>query len=88
MSSTTLTVQIDTDAGERLEQLAARTGRSPSTLAAEAIDAYLEIDRWQVAGIQQAIASHDRGEGIDHADVKAWVESWGSESERPRPVNR
>jgi predicted transcriptional regulator len=76
MTSTTLTVQIDTDAGERLEQLAARTGRSPSILAAEAIDAYLDIDRWQVAGIQQA---------IDHADVKTWVESWRTDGERPRP---
>lgn len=85
MSSTTLTVQIDSDAAERLEQLAARTGRSPSTLAAEAIDAYLDIDRWQVAGIQQAIASLDRGEGIDYADVKARVESWGTDGERPRP---
>jgi predicted transcriptional regulator len=70
LSSAPLTVQIDTDADERLKQLAARTGRSPPALAAEAIDAYLDIDSRQVAGIQQAIASRDRGEGVDHADVK------------------
>jgi RHH-type transcriptional regulator, rel operon repressor / antitoxin RelB len=85
MRSTTLTVRIDAAAKERLEKLAETTGRSRSFLAADAINQYLEVNEWQVAGIKQAIASLDRGEAIAHEQVKDWVASWGSGSERPIP---
>jgi RHH-type transcriptional regulator, rel operon repressor / antitoxin RelB len=85
MSSTTFTVRVETAAKKRLERLAKSTGRSRSFLAAEAINAYLDINEWQVAGIKQAIASLDRGEGIPHEQVRDWVASWGSSNERPRP---
>lgn len=70
---------------KRLERLAKNTGRSRSFLAAEAINEYLEINEWQVAGIKRAIASLDRGEGIPHDQVKDWVASWGSANEKPAP---
>jgi len=83
MSSTTSTVRLDADAKERLERLAKSTGRSRSFLAAEAITQYLDVNEWQVAGIKQAIASLDRGEGVAHEQIKDWVMSWGSRRERP-----
>jgi RHH-type transcriptional regulator, rel operon repressor / antitoxin RelB len=85
MRSTTLTVRIDEAAKQRLEKLAESTGRSRSFLAADAINQYLEVNEWQVAGIKQAIASLDRGEAIAHEQVKDWVASWGSGGERPIP---
>ena len=57
MSSTTVSVRIDPVIKKRLEKLAKRTGRSRSFLAAEAINEYLELNEWQVAGIQKAITS-------------------------------
>jgi len=85
MTSTTFTVRIDSAVKKRLERLAKSTGRSRSLLAAEAINGYLEINEWQIAGIKRAIASLDRGEGISHDSVKDWVESWGSTNEKPTP---
>ncbi len=85
MTSTTFTVRVDPTVKKRLEKLAKNTGRSRSFLAAEAINEYLTINEWQVAGIKQAIASLDRGEGIAHGRVKEWVASWGAKSERPAP---
>ena len=85
MRSTTFTVRVDTGVKKRLERLAKSTGRSRSFLAAEAINEYLEVNEWQVAGIKQAIASLDRGEGIPHDSVKDWIASWGSASEKPAP---
>jgi RHH-type rel operon transcriptional repressor/antitoxin RelB len=35
----------------------------------------VNANEWQVAGIKQAIASMDRGEGIAHEQVKEWVRS-------------
>jgi RHH-type transcriptional regulator, rel operon repressor / antitoxin RelB len=61
------------------------SGRSRSFLAAEAINEYLDLNEWQVAGIQKAVASLDRGEGIPHKRVKEWVGSWNSKKERPAP---
>jgi RHH-type transcriptional regulator, rel operon repressor / antitoxin RelB len=66
MRSATFTVRVDAAAKKRLERLARSTGRSRSFLAAEAIKEYLDVNEWQVAGIKQAIASLDRGEGVSH----------------------
>lgn len=88
MSSETFTVRVDSGVKKRLEKLAKSTGRSRSFLAAEAISEYVDVNEWQVAGIKQAMASMDRGEGIPHEDVKLWVRSWGSGRERRMPKSR
>ncbi len=85
MSSATFTVRVDSGVKKRLERLAKSTGRSRSFLAAEAINEYLEVNEWQVAGIKRAIASLDRGEGIPHDSVRDWVASWGRGNEKPAP---
>jgi RHH-type rel operon transcriptional repressor/antitoxin RelB len=85
MSSTTVSVRIDSASKKRLEKLAKSTGRSRSFLAAEAINEYLDLNEWQVAGIQKAVASLGRGEGIPHEQVKKWVDSWNGQKERPAP---
>jgi RHH-type transcriptional regulator, rel operon repressor / antitoxin RelB len=86
MATTTFTVRVDAAAKKRLERLAKSTGRSRSFLAAEAINEYLDVNEWQVAGIRRAIASDERGEGISHEQVKEWVASWGGRRERPIPT--
>jgi RHH-type transcriptional regulator, rel operon repressor / antitoxin RelB len=88
MRSTTFTVRVDTGVKKRLERLAKSTGRSRSFLAADAINEYLEVNEWQVAGIKRAIASLDRGEGIPHDSVKNWVASWGSANEKRAPKRK
>jgi predicted transcriptional regulator len=85
MSSATFTVRVDASVKKRLEKLAKSTGRSRSFLAAEAIGEFVEINEWQIAGIKEAMASMDRGEGVAHDDVKQWVRSWGGGKERPAP---
>ena len=84
MSSTTLSVRVDSAQKKRLEALAKSTGRSRSYLAADAISAYLDVNEWQVAGIKQAIASIDANGGVPQADVKAWVKSWKGASLPPK----
>src|SRR6516162_7074585 len=85
MGSTTFTIRVDSADKKRLERLAKSTGRSRSFLATEAIKDYLEVNEWQVAGISRAIASLDRGQRVEHAQVKQWVASWGTRRERSRP---
>ena len=85
MSSTTFTVRVETDVKKRLEKLAKSTGRSRSFLAAEALNEYLDVNEWQVAGVKIALVSLDRGGGVPHDEVKAWVNSWGGKRERSAP---
>ena len=85
MASTTVSVRIDPATKKRLEKLAKSTGRSRSFLAAKAINEYLDLNEWQVAGIQKALASLDRGEGVPHEQVRDWVNSWTGKNERPAP---
>lgn len=83
--STTLTLRIDSAVKERLEGLAKATKRSKSSLAAEGIEAFVELEERQIEGIRRAMASLDRGEGVPHEDVEAWVDSWETEDELPMP---
>jgi RHH-type transcriptional regulator, rel operon repressor / antitoxin RelB len=85
MPSTTFTVRVEPEVKKRLEKLARSTGRTRSFLAAEALNEYLDVNEWQVAGVKRAIASLDRGEGFAHKEVKGWVSSWDHKSERPAP---
>jgi RHH-type transcriptional regulator, rel operon repressor / antitoxin RelB len=85
MPSTTFTVRVESEVKKRLEKLARSTGRTRSFLAAEALNEYLDVNEWQVAGVKRAIASLDRGEGLSHEEVKDWVKSWGRKRERPVP---
>jgi predicted transcriptional regulator len=85
VSSTTFAIRIEPGVKKRLEKLAKSTGRSRSYLAAEALNEYLDVNEWQVEGIEKAVASLDRGAGISHEDVKEWPNSWGRKRERQPP---
>jgi len=85
MSETILPVPIKDSSIQRLATIAFQTGRSDAQLAAEAIDAWLDMQDWQVHGTLEALASLDAGEAVSHDDVKAWVAAWGSPSEGDMP---
>jgi RHH-type rel operon transcriptional repressor/antitoxin RelB len=85
MNTETFSVRVDRSTRSRLEKLAKSTGRSRSFLAAEAINAYLDTNEWQISGITAALSSLDRGKGIPHDRVKQWVGSWEMTRERPSP---
>ena len=87
MASTTFTIRVDSAVKKRLEKLAKSTGRSRSYLAAQALSEYVVVNEWQIAGVKQAVASLDGGEGVPHNNVKEWVDSWGSEYERSTPAH-
>ena len=84
--STTFTVRVDATTKKRLESLAENTGRSRSFLAAEAINEYLDVNEWQVAGIKAAIESGDREGTIPHAMLEAWLSSLDEDADLAIPA--
>ena len=60
--TTTVTVRLPESMRDQLDALAQATGRPRTYLAAEAIRAYLAVEAWQIAEIQEAIQRADAGE--------------------------
>ncbi len=83
--TTTLSVRIDSDIKDQLEALAKRARRSKSFLAAEAIAAYVEAEKWQLDEIQAGLQELDTGRAVAHKDVSTWLRSWGKQRERKTP---
>ena len=83
--TTTLSVRIDSDTKNQLDALAKRARRSRSFLAAEAISAYIEAERWQLDEIQAGVQELDHGRAVAHADVSKWLRSWGKKRQRKAP---
>ena len=68
----TVTIRVDAETKQRLDELAKATERTRSYLAAEAIRQYLELNEWQIREIQQAVAEADVAkpeEWIPHGEV-------------------
>jgi predicted transcriptional regulator len=74
--STTMTVRLEDDVKDRLNQLAQATQRSKSFLASEAIREFVETNEWQIGEIQTALGEADAGEFASEQDVKALAKKW------------
>ncbi|PZD75487.1 hypothetical protein C1752_00134 [Acaryochloris thomasi RCC1774] len=83
----TITVRLNASLKQQLEALAQSTQRSKSWLAAKAIAAYLEQEAWQIQQIEVAVeqANQPDTEWVDHSDVSAWLETWGTDEEKSAP---
>lgn len=74
--STILTIRINDELKDNLEQLAKATGRSKSFLAAEAIKKYVELESWQIVKISKAIRKADQGQFATNEKVKDVINQW------------
>jgi RHH-type rel operon transcriptional repressor/antitoxin RelB len=73
----TFTIRIDCETKKRLDSLSKLTGRSKSSLAAEAIAAFVEREEWQFEEIRAGIDELDSGKSVPHVKVSNWLNSWG-----------
>lgn len=88
--SATLTIRIDDKTKERLERLAEATARSKSYLVTSAINDFIETNEWQIQAIKKAVEKADQPDAkfIDHEEVAAWLDSWGTKKEKKPPTLR
>jgi len=76
MSSTTITVRLEGEVKDRLDQLAESTQRSKSFLASEAIREFVENNEWQIAETRVAIKEADAGDFASDSDLKKLRKKW------------
>lgn len=75
--STTMTIRLEAELKNRLDQLAKITDRSKSYLAAEAIREFIELNEWQLREIEQAVMEADNGEFASEQSVGKVLRKWG-----------
>jgi predicted transcriptional regulator len=86
------TLDIDTDTDTRLRQMADERGQDVAAVLAEAVallDSVVDIAGPDVGEDRRRLdAFKQTRTAVPLNDVKAWVASWGSANELPRPAPR
>ena len=73
-----VSLRIDDDKIEALDQLAEALKRDRSFVINEAIESYLEVHKWQIKHIKKSVAQADQENFISELDVKKAFKKWRS----------
>ena len=68
-------VQLLPDQQDKLSRMAAAQGRPAETLVQEAVERLLHYDEWFLREVDKGLAAADRGEFVEHDDVRKMIES-------------
>jgi RHH-type rel operon transcriptional repressor/antitoxin RelB len=79
--STTLTIRLESDLKDRLDDLAIATKRSKSFLAAEAIQEFVALNEWQLQEIKTALAEADVGDFASEKELRKTLGKWGVDAD-------
>jgi predicted transcriptional regulator len=79
-------INLTDELASELDSLSAQTGRSKTEIVTVAVQTYLRNHtRWR-RDMDKALLDVDAGGGYSGDEVLEWMESWGSDAERPRPA--
>jgi predicted transcriptional regulator len=67
-------VRFKPDLQEKLSRLAAQQGRNSESLVVEAVERMVSYDEWFLQEVEKGIAAADRGEFVDHEEVKKLID--------------
>ena len=84
-ASAVLTTRIPERLKRDLERLAENTHRAKSWLVTDALQNYVDLNRWQIEAIQIGLESAKAGRIVKHEDVEDWLDSWGTSEEKDPP---
>ena len=72
-----VTIRISAEKVENLDELAAATDRNRAWHVEQAIDAYLDVQSWQVRHIAKGLAQLEAGEGVPQEEIEGYLDTWG-----------
>ena len=76
MGKQTISLRVDSQKVTALDSLAEAFDRDRSYLINDAIDAYLDVQQWQLEQIKEGLRQADAGRLIDHGKVKNLAAGW------------
>ena len=68
-------VQFTPDQQAKLSRMAAAQGCATEALVQEAVERLLSFDEWFLGEVDKGLAAADRGEFVEHAEVRKRIES-------------
>jgi predicted transcriptional regulator len=67
----TISFRLEPEKVAALDKLAKAQTRDRTFLLSQAVDAYLDVQRWQIEHIKEGLRQADAGMGADHMEVRA-----------------
>jgi predicted transcriptional regulator len=67
-------VPLDPDLQAKLKRLAEQQGRASTALIVEAVERMVNYDEWFLREVDKGLAAADRGELVDHSDVRKMID--------------
>ncbi|HEY4904126.1 MAG TPA: hypothetical protein VIH89_11685 [Candidatus Sulfotelmatobacter sp.] len=67
-------VPLSPDLQEKIRRLAAQQGRASENLVIEAVERMVNYDEWFLREVEEGLAAADRGELVDHAEVRKLID--------------
>ncbi len=67
-------IPLTSDLQAKLSRLAAQQGRPTEALVVEAVERMVSYDEWFLREVQKGLAAADRGELIDHEEVRKLID--------------
>jgi len=67
-------VRLKPDLQAKLTRLATEQGRDSESLVVEAVERMVNYDEWFLQEVEKGIAAADRGEFVDHEEVKKLID--------------
>jgi predicted transcriptional regulator len=68
-------VRRNPDLQAKLARLATQQGRDSESLVVEALGRIVNYDEWFVQEVEKGLSAADRGELIDHEDIRKLIDS-------------
>lgn len=88
MAAKSITIRTEPDIVEKISALAKSMDRSRNWVIEDALKQYIEQQARYVEGIEQAMVSLDRGEGIAHEDLMAEMDALIEEKARENKTGK
>jgi len=66
-------VSLTPDRQAKFDRLASQQGRASQSLIVEAVERMVNFDSWFLSQVEQGIAAADRGELVEHDEVKKLI---------------
>ncbi len=85
----TVSIKMDESLQQRLEHLAHHHQRPTQSLLHDAIEQYVVREEARESFLEEAATAwaeyQQTGRHLTHAEVSAWLDTWGTDAEQPAP---
>ena len=86
MSTRVLTAHIPEELAEKVDRYARSMERSRAWIVKQALSRWVDLEEEKLQLTLEALAAADRGELIEDANVKEWIDSLDSDEPLPLPT--